>query len=219
MTTAPLIDDTANETTDFVLAELDRMREQLSAIEAALPDYGPSFSALEQQAAHIKAQIDQIATSPSVKLSVEQHASKSALAVAETIAPTLAKLQTSIGRLDNLHGELVHLTNRLHIRSNHWPFPVLVPVIGIVVGFMLYPLLARTLPNGANLTAITTGHRDPWMAGEQLMRDANPGGMAAIIRASHVLTANRDAFTRCQMQAKQTNNMQNCSISVAPFAE
>jgi hypothetical protein len=188
MATATMIEDTPGETSDLVLAELDRMREQLSAIEAALPDYGPSFSALEQETADIKAQIDKIAASPSVKL-------------------------------DNLQGELVHLTNKLHIRSNHWPFPMLAPVIGLVAGFLLYPLLARTLPNGANLSAITTGHRDPWKAGEQLMRDANPEQVNAIARASHVLRDNADAFGRCQTQANQTNKPQNCMISVAPFAE
>jgi hypothetical protein len=148
MTTAPMIDDAADVTADLVLTELDRMRDQLSAIEAALPEFGPSFSALEQETAHIKTQIDKVAASPSVKLSAEQNASKSAHTVAETIAPTLADLQTSVGKLDNLQGELVHLTNRLHIRSNHWPFPVLAPAIGLVVGFLLYPLLAWTLPAG-----------------------------------------------------------------------
>jgi hypothetical protein len=219
MTTGTLIEDAPDETTDIVLAELDRMREQLSAIEAALPDYGPSFSALEQETTYIKAQIDKIAASPSVKLSAEQHASKSVHAVAETIAPILAKLQTSIGKLDNLQGELVHLTNRLHVRSNQWPFPLLAPAIGLVVGLMLYPLLARTLPNGANLTAITTGHRDPWKAGEQLMRDARPEQMNAIVQASHVLRDNAETFRRCQAQADQTNKAQACTIAVGPFSD
>ncbi len=42
------------------------MREQLSAIEAALPDYDPSFSAIEQQTQQIKTQFERIAASPSV---------------------------------------------------------------------------------------------------------------------------------------------------------
>jgi ParB-like chromosome segregation protein Spo0J len=67
--------DDEQDGADRMSAELEIVREQLSAIEAALPDYGPSFSALEHQTQQIKFAIDKIAASPSVALSAAEHAS------------------------------------------------------------------------------------------------------------------------------------------------
>lgn len=201
MTTATTIENAPDETTDLVLAELDRMQEQLSAIEAALPDYGPSFSALEQKTAHIKAQMDKIAASPSVKLSAEQHASKSAQAIAATIAPMLAKLQKAVESTDSHQSELARLTNALHVRSIHRSFPRAWPAVGLMLGFWLYPFVAMSVPGGANLAALATGHRDRWAAGSELMSTANPDAWAAIVRASQVLAENQDVFTRCAAAA------------------
>jgi hypothetical protein len=219
MTTATTIEDAPDETTDLVLAELDRMQEQLSAIEAALPDYGPSFSALEQETADIKAQIDKIAASPSVKLSAEQHASKSAHAVAATIAPMLATLQKAIEGTDFRQGELIRLTNALHVRSMSQPFPWAWPAVALVAGFWLYPLVAMSVPGGANLAALATGHRDRWAAGSQLMSTANPDAWAAIVRASQVLAENQDVFTRCAAAADRAKAKQPCTIQVGPPVE
>ena len=49
MDTATRLCDDQHDSTDRMSVEFEIVREQLSAIEAALPDYGPSFSALEQQ--------------------------------------------------------------------------------------------------------------------------------------------------------------------------
>jgi hypothetical protein len=212
MTTAPMIDDALDETTDLVLAELDRMREQLSAIEAALPDYGPSFSALEQETARIKAQIDKIATSPSVKLSTEQHASKSAQAISEVLEPSLAKLQTAVDGTQQRQSDLIRLTNALHVRSMERPFAWMWPAVGLVVGFWLYPMIAATMPGGSNLAVLATGHRDRWAAGSDLMNAANPDSWAAITRASQILAENQDAFTRCTTAADRAKAKQACTI-------
>jgi hypothetical protein len=216
MTTATLIDDTANETTDFVLAELDRMREQLSAIEAALPDHGPSFSALEQETAHIKAQLDKIAASPSVKLSAEQHAYKSAHSISEILAPSLNKLQTVIDGTQQRQSDLIRLTNALHVRSMERPFAWIWPTVGLMVGFWLYPLIATSAPGGTSLAALATGHRDRWAAGSDLMSAANPESWAAITRASQILAENQDAFMRCVAAADRTKTKQACTIQVGP---
>jgi hypothetical protein len=66
---------------DCMSAEFEAVRDQLSAIEAALPDYGPSFSALEQQTRQITVAIGKVAASPAVRLSPTEHASKSARAI------------------------------------------------------------------------------------------------------------------------------------------
>jgi hypothetical protein len=69
------------DTSDRISAESEAVRDQLSAIEAALPDYGPSFSALELQTQQITVAIGKVAASPAVRLSPAEHASKSALAI------------------------------------------------------------------------------------------------------------------------------------------
>jgi hypothetical protein len=192
----------------------------LSTIEAALPDYAPSFSALEHQTAQIKAQLDKIAASPSVQLSAEQHAVRSTRAIAEKLEPTLKALQDAIAKSDQLQGELVQLTRRIHIRSNHWPLPILAPFMGLVLGFMLFPLLARTLPNGASLTAITTGYRDVSQAGWRLIYDANPVRSNEINWSLKALDANREAFGKCSEAVVKSKKPQPCTITLhLPFPE
>jgi Family of unknown function (DUF6118) len=218
MNAAPQIDDEP-ETPDRVLAELDAMREQLSAIEAALPDYGPSFSALEQQTQQIKTAIDKIAASPSVALSAAERAAKSARAISEILAPSLAKLQKAVEGTDARQSELIRLTTALHIRSMHRPFPWMWPAVALVVGFWLYPIIAATVPGGSNLAVLATGHRDRWSAGSDLMSAGNPDSFATIVRASQVLAENNEAFSRCAAAAERAKARQTCTIQVGPVAE
>jgi Family of unknown function (DUF6118) len=199
-------------------AEFEAVREQLSAIEAALPDYAPSFSALEQHTQQIIAAIGKIAASPSVKLSPAEHASKSALAISEVLGPSLAKLQKVIESVEHGRAELKQLTSTLHIRSMHRPFPWLWLTVALVFGFWLYPLVAATLPGGSRLAALTTGQRDRWAAGSDLMDAANPAAWNAIARASQVLAENHEAFARCVAAVDRTATKQPCSIQVAPTA-
>ena len=190
------------------------MREQLSAIEAALPDYGPSFSALEQQTQRINAAVEKLAASPSVALSAAEHASKSARAISELLAPSLAKLQNAVEGTDERQAELVRLTNALRVRSMHRPFPWLWPAVALVAGFWLYPLIAATVPGGSNLAALATGHRDRWSAGSELMSAANPGAWAAITRTSQILAENEEALIRCVAAADRAKARQACTIQV-----
>jgi Family of unknown function (DUF6118) len=206
------------ETPDRLLAELDAMREQLSAIEAALPDYGPSFSALEHQTRQIKSAIDKIGASPSVTLSAAEHASKSSRAISELLAPSLAKLQKAVEDTDSRQGELVRLINTLHVRSMHRPLPWMWPAVALIAGFWLYPLIAAAVPGGSNLAALATGQRDRWSAGSDLMSAANPGAWAAITRTSQILAENEDAFVRCVAAADRTKARQACTIQVGPAA-
>jgi hypothetical protein len=74
------------------LAVLDAVRQQFSDIEAALPDYGTSCSAPEQQPQQIQAQLDRIAASLTVRLSAEQRASLAARKISVMLPPLLAKL-------------------------------------------------------------------------------------------------------------------------------
>jgi Family of unknown function (DUF6118) len=217
MIATPRIDDQP-ALADHVLAELDAIREQLSAIEAALPDYGPSFSALEQYAQKINAAVDKIAASPSVTLSAAQHASKSTHAISELLTPSLAKLQKAIEGTDERQAELIRLTNALHVRSMYRPFPWLWPAAALVAGFWLYPLIATTVPGGSHLAALATGHRDRWAAGGALMSAANPQSWAEIVRASQVLEANQEVFGRCFKEADTSSRPKSCAIIVGPNA-
>jgi Family of unknown function (DUF6118) len=206
------------DTSDRMSVEFEVVREQLSAIEAALPDYGPSFSALEQQTQQITLAIGKIAASPAVKLSPAEHALKSALAISDVLGPSLTKLQKVIEDTEQRQVELKQLTTALHVRSMHRPFPWLWPTLALVVGFWLYPIIAATLPGGSHLAALATGQRDRWAAGSDLMHADNPAAWSAITRASQILAENHEAFTRCIAAADRTAVKQTCSIQVGPSA-
>jgi hypothetical protein len=203
---------------DCTSAEFEAVREQLSAIEAALPDYGPSFSALEQQTQQIKAQPDRIAASPSVKLSADQHASRSAQALSDILSPSLARLQSAIDGAEHRQSELGRLMDTIHVRSMRRPWPLLWPAVALVAGFCLYPIIAAIAPGGTNLTALATGQRDRWAAGSDLMDAANPTAWNAITRASQILDENQDAFARCVAAADCAAIKQPCTIQVGPTA-
>jgi hypothetical protein len=203
---------------DRISAEFEAVREQLGAIEAALPDYGPSFSALEQQTQQMTAAIGKIAASPAVKLSPAEHASKSARAISDVLGPSLAKLQKVIEDTEQRQVELKQLTNTLHVRSMHRPLPWIWPTGALVFGFWLYPLVAATLPGGTHLAAFATGQRDRWAAGSDLMHADNPVAWIAITRASQILAENQEAFTRCVAAADRTAVKQSCAIQVGPSA-
>ncbi len=160
------------EAPDCVLAELDAMREQLSAIEAALPDYGPSFSALEQQTQQITSAIDKIAASPSVKLSAAEHASKSAHAISEVLAPSLAKLQKAVEGTDAT-------PNRVGPPDQHAPRPFDAPAVPLDVagdraccGLLALP--AHRCDRSRRLEARCPRHRPSKCLGGRRFIDACP---------------------------------------------
>jgi hypothetical protein len=114
---------------------------------------------------------------------------------------------------------LIRLTNALHVRSMERPFAWMWPVVGLVVGFWLYPLVAVSVPGGTSPAALANGHRDRWAAGSDLMSAANPESWIAITRTSQILAGNQDAFTRCVAAADRAKAKQNCTIQVWPTAE
>lgn len=84
----------------------------------------------------------------------------------------------------------------------------------LVLGFLLYPMAATTLPGGSYLAAAATGQWSRWNAGLQLMEDDHAWGRAVTDFMLRVYNENTSALTSCSDVRRQSGRPQACTVRV-----
>jgi Family of unknown function (DUF6118) len=195
---------------------LRRAMEDLPAVIKSIepPDYAPSFGAVGKTLAGVEARLAGIEGHPALKLTAEQHGRAIGRAGAEIVERTLQQFDSVSHDLHNDSMRLEAIVRGMtdhHAQKMEWRQTL---AVGVVVGLVLFPMLAAVLPGGSFLAALATGHVDRWQAGIDLMRWGDPVSSQALAAASRLVNANTDALKACEEAAKNAGATQKCTISV-----
>ena len=200
------------------------MRRAVESLPAALkgaqehgkaPDYAPSLGMLAKNLAGVETKLAQIETHPTIRLTPEQHAQ----AIEQAGA---ASMRASGQRLFSLAENMVHSAQQLEEvvgaaltkveqQRRQWWFGA----GGVLVGFVLFPLLAASLPGGSYLTAWAAGYgNNRWGAGVICMEEGDPVGKSQLAAAWRLFEANKDALKLCAEAAAKAGKEQKCAVIV-----
>ena len=92
---------------------------------------------------------------------------------------------------------------------------LLVGALGLLLGLLLAPALARTLPVGLQTqVAALVLNDDRWTAGAVLMHAENPSGWQQLAKGWALLQANHEVLSACQQAASKTGKEQRCTLRV-----
>lgn len=194
------------------IAVLGRKMEAMAA-RPGMPepvDYGPSFGEVLGRLAELESKLVGIAGDPSLRLTPDQHARAIERAKDGAFQEVIRQLRDEAGAIRREREALeeigAHARNRK--RQRLW-------IVGaVLVGLLVYPLVAVTLPGGSYLAAMATGKLDRWQAGAGLMQVADPEGVRSIARATRIVNANADALKGCVEAARKAGREQKCVVVV-----
>ncbi len=85
---------------------------------------------------------------------------------------------------------------------------------GVVIGLILFPLIAALAPGGSYLAALAADQTDRWQAGGGLMREASPEGWREFAFGANLARANSDVLRACLEAMAKAGKEQKCTIIV-----
>ncbi len=216
--------DSATQAFADLQAEVTVMRRAVESLPAAFkgalksmepPDYAPSLGVLAKNLAGVETKLAQIEAHPTIRLTPEQHAQ----AIEQAGA---ASMRASAQRLFSLAENMVHSAQQLEEvvgaaltkveqQRRQWWFGA----GGVLVGLVLFPLLAASLPGGSYLAAWAAGYgNNRWGAGVYLMEEGDPVGKAQLAAAWRLFEANKDALKLCAEAVAKAGKEQKCAVTV-----
>lgn len=178
-----------------LLAVLQASVDNLPAeFRAAAPDISPTLGSMDQHLTAINAGLATVAKIP-VKSAQDFEKLKTTLTHdAKRAAEEAARADFQAWK-HNAEAEIVGRTVRE--QQADWGLRY---GAAVAVGFMLYGVIAATLPGGSHLAAWATGHTDRWRAGQDLMKGANPQGWNQFVDAWNTVQKQEAAVQACKGQ-------------------
>lgn len=170
-------------------------------------DYGPSFGEVLGKLVELETKLVGVTDYPSLRLTPDQHARAIERAKEGAFQEVIRQLRDEAGSIRREREAIgSHVRNRK--RQRLWLAGA------FVVGLLVYPLVAATLPGGSYLAAIASGTVDRWRAGIGLMHVADPEGARSIARATRIVSANAEALKGCAEAARKAGREQKCAVIV-----
>jgi len=173
-------------------------------------DYGPSFGEVLGKLAELETKLVGIAGDPSLRLTPDQQTRAIERAKDGAFQEVIRQLREEAGAIRREREALGEIGANAGSRKRQrlW-------IVGaVLVGLLVYPLAAATLPGGSYLAAMATGKLDRWQAGAGLMQVADPEGVRSIARATRIVNANADALGTCAEAARKAGRDQKCTVTV-----
>ena len=199
MTTVDKLDDLSDRL-DQVLAHVSVLQASIDSIpamiEAAVPDPALTLGSMDQRLTAIEAGMVALAKVP-VKSAQDFERMRVDIARdAKRAAEDAARADLQAWK-HQAEGEIVTRTVREQRAVWTWR------CAGAgVAGFVLYGVMAATVPGGSYLSAWSTGHTDRWEAGEQLMSIANLKTWNRFVAAWNEMQRQAAAVAACKGQAR-----------------
>ena len=176
------------ETLGHLLARLNRVNEQLAAIEQH-PALRLAPVSYTQQ---IRAGGEKIVSDAVQRL---DHATRAAIAE---------------------RSELAAMIGAMRGKRRQWKWLGWTAAVALMLGLILSPVLAGTLPFGWNgQVAAFVMRKDRWNAGIALMQASNPSGWEVLSSEINLSIANHAALSACREAAAKTKKEQRCSVVVS----
>jgi hypothetical protein len=201
-------------------AEVSVLRRAVEALPAAIaenrpPDYATDLGVLGKGLDAIGEQLDTIQKYPFLNMTPKQHGQEIAQAGSTMLREAAQKLDYAANTADRERENLKTMIGTARRKDEQRTWLIRTGVAGLVLGLILFPLLARALPFELNsyIAAAIIGE-NRWDAGLALLRSGNPDGWVQLTADANLATANREKIAGCRAVATKAKQEQNCSITV-----
>ena len=159
---------------------LEALRAQVAALRRAVeerdaPDDSQTLGAMGKVLTAIGSRLDKMEAHPALRLTPEQHTQQIAAGIRAARGEVLQSVAAAGTQLDEATRALQAMIGAAQSRRAQRRQVWIAAVVGVVLGFVAWWPLTRVLPRGGGAWLATTvigGGR--WVAGQALMREADP---------------------------------------------
>lgn len=178
-------------------------------------DYSADLVNITKQLAAVNENIKVLRSFPYLSMTPQQHGQAIAQAGQELIADA-AKDMEKASRAAYWEGEkLKDFLGHVRTVETQKKWLIRVGVSGLVLGLILFPLLAAILPLGfSERIAAGIAGKDRWNAGQALMEAGNPQAFAELVAANRLVTLNEGKIRECREAAAKAKKEQACPITI-----
>lgn len=213
--------DSAAAAFENLRTEVAALRGSIDAFPAAVqdnrpPDYTPTLGAIVKAIQGVEKRLAVIEGHPAIRLTPEQYGRAIERAGAAALREAMEAFRNeaaAIGLERRQLGQIIGAA-RTQEEQRRWRFWF--AVAGVVVGLMLFPLIAAIAPGGTYLAALAMGETDRWQAGGVLMHAGSPEGWREFVAGAALARANADAIRGCREAAAKSEKEQKCTVTVPP---
>lgn len=192
--------------------ELQEIGRRIQAIQAADPR--EDLGHVGRELGALRKHIDTLNRQPLLAKGPEHFDAVITQASAREAQQSGAAQRAAVGAMEAATRDLERVTEGVRSRKRQQWFVGGASAAALILGFLLYPLTATTLPGGSYLAAATTGQWSRWNAGLKLMEDDHAWGRAVTDFMLRVYNENTSALTSCSDARRQSSQSQTCTIQV-----
>lgn len=203
-------------------AEVSVLRRAIEGLPALMrehrpPDYSPDLALLGKGLDEIGQSLETVLASPALNLSPEQQGQGIARAGSALVREAAQRLDRAAQEAERERARLSGLIGQAWARDRQVRLLCWTGGVAFAVGLVLSPILASVLPFGLNTrVAALVMREDPWTAGGELMRAANPAGWARVVADTRLADDNRETIETCRAAAVESGKPQRCIVALEP---
>ncbi|QHD67943.1 hypothetical protein GS397_13455 [Sphingobium yanoikuyae] len=187
-----------------------------------IPDYSATLARIGGTLATLTAQTKKIADAPAMELTPENMGERIKQAAAQAREADRATIQQSRELHSEAHADQMQAIGTIRTKEQqrlHLLYAVGGATLAVSLLWLIYPGWAAGIgPQGwlwpERVARRTLGEATLWDAGIHLMRAGNPDGWQALVDATDIRQANRDAIAACEMAAEKAKEPVRCTIKV-----
>lgn len=179
------------------------------------PDYSADLVNITKQLAAVNENLKVLRSFPYLSMTPQQHGQAIAQAGQALIADAAKEFEKS-ARAAHWEGEkLKDFLGHVRTVEIQKKWLIRVGVSGLVLGLILFPVLAAILPLGfSERIAAGIAGKDRWNAGQALMEAGNPQAFAELVAGNRLVTLNEGKIRECREAAEKAKKEQACPITV-----
>ena len=192
--------------------ELQEIGRRIQAIQAADPR--EDLGHVGRELGALRKHIDTLSRQPLLAKGPEHFDAVITQASAREAQQSGAAQRAAVGAMEAATRDLERVTEGARSRKRQRWWVGGASATALVLGFLLYPLAATTLPGGSYLAAAATGQWSRWNAGLQLMEDDHAWGRAVTNFMLRVYNENASTLTSCSDARRQFGRPQACTVRI-----
>ncbi|RTL82856.1 MAG: hypothetical protein EKK29_15450 [Hyphomicrobiales bacterium] len=211
--------DSAATAFENLRAEVAALRGSIDAFPAAVqdtrpPDYAPTLGAIVKAIQGVEKRLAVIEGHPAMRLTPEQHGRAIERAGAATLREAMETFRNEAAAIGLERRQLGQIVGAALEREARRRWRLWFAGAGVVLGFVLFPLMAAFAPGGSHLAALAVGEFDRWQAGGVLMHAGSPEGWREFVSGAVLARANINVIMGCREAAAKAGKEQKCAITV-----
>jgi hypothetical protein len=215
--------DSAAAAFENLRAEVAALRGSIDAFPAAVqdtrpPDYAPTLGAIVKAIQAVEKRLAVIEGHPAIRLTPEQHGRAIERAGAATLHEAMETFRNEAAAISLERRQLGQIVGAALEREAQRRWRLWFAGAGVVLGYVLFPLIAVIAPGGTHLAALTVGETDRWQAGGVLMHAGSSEGWHEFVSAVTLARSNADVIRACREAAAKAGKEQKCVIAVPTLA-